>query len=145
MNNKIVVKMVVRDDILIPTFAYDSDAGMDIRAAEAIVVKADGTPHAWETGIRMEIPEGWYAEIVGRSSMGLQGVGTMTGIIDSGYRGEVKVVLYSIDGKEHRISRGAKIAQMLYHERPSVKIDMVHESELSESERGTGGFGSTGK
>ncbi len=95
------------------------------------------------TGIAIAIPKGYVALIWDRSSMGVKGVHRHAGVIDSGYRGEVKVCLHNTTKEPYHIERGDRIAQMLIQEAPNFKQHVVQ--ELDSTNRGDGGFGSTGK
>lgn len=127
----------LRDDAIIPTRAHSCDAGLDLYAAEfdagvaGLVVKL---------GIASEIPPGYCALIVGRSGMAKKGVDVLGGLIDAGYRGEWAVMLAG-DGLV-RVEKGQRVAQAILLPVPSVEV--VVAEELAPSERGEGGFGSTG-
>ena len=123
----------------LPTRAYPGDLGYDLYALKRVILEPL-RPTAVPTGIAVEFPEGWGAFIKDRSSMALKGVHTLAGVIDSGYRGEIRVVMVALRGRVV-IEAGQKIAQMV-----PVKVvewDVV-EGELSDSEREGRGFGSSG-
>ncbi len=121
------------------------DAGYDLCAAEALTL-APGTYALVRTGLFLEIPPGYVGLIKDRSSMALAGIHTMAGVIDSSYRGELKILLLNVKTTNYDIEVGRKIAQMVvvpYHVEP---IEVVERLEnLSPSSRGADGFGSTGK
>lgn len=123
----------------LPNKTHMSDAGIDLFANENVVLYPENTLLV-STGIAMEIPEGYCGIIKDRSSMGAKGVFTLGGVIDSSYRGEIKIIMGTKD--TYVVNRGDKIAQMLLVPVPSVEI--VEVESLSETERGSGGFGSTG-
>ena len=129
----------------LPKYAKEGDAGMDICAAEDITLPA----FCWEaisTGIYMQLPEGYECQIRSRSGLaykhGIQ-VLNSPGTIDSGYRGEVKVILKNNAYAPYDIKKGDRIAQMVFA--PVTTAAITEVAELSDSERGEGGLGSTGK
>jgi len=127
----------------IPQYAHPGDAGMDLKTIESRVLNA-GERYAFPTGICMEMPSGYVALVWDRSGRAVkEGLKTMAGVIDSGYRGEIKVALLNTSTQSITIHAGEKIAQMLIQpiERPVIQ----EVEELSDSSRGVGGFGSTGK
>lgn len=127
-----------------PTYAHINDAGMDLYAA------ADKTLWAYHkaiisTGIALEIPEGYFGMVRPRSGLAVtKGItATSSGVIDSGYRGEIKVLLHNLGMQRYDISIGDRIAQLLIL--PVLHAVLEEASELSQSTRGTGSHGSTGK
>ena len=129
---------------LTPVKAHDDDAGYDLRAAKDCVVLPHN-PIIVSAGFKMEIPVGYEAQIRSRSGMAAKfGVFVLNspGTIDSGYRGDVGVILFKPDGPVYEIKRGDKIAQMVINKLPSVRLEIT--DQLSETKRGKGGFGSTG-
>lgn len=132
----------VHPEAVLPTRAYPNDAGMDIYCLEDVILTpAQGK--VTRTGIALAIPNGYVGMVADRSSMAKRGVKTAGGVIDSGYRGEVHVVLWNISGQEIRINRGERIAQMLILPIATPAVQEV--SALGETARGTQGFGSSGK
>lgn len=133
------------DTATIPTKAHLSDACFDIYAdSEATILpKQSAIVH---TGFATEIPNGWFAAVYPRSSMGCKRhlrLSNSTGVIDSAYRGEWLVSLYNDGDETQIINHGDRIAQFAFLPVPDVWIEEV--DELTDSERGQGGFGSTGK
>ena len=153
---KLKVKRLSKDAIL-PTKNNSSDAGFDLYAAEYATLH-QGKQVLVSTGIAMEIPEGHVGLIWPRSGLSAkEGVDVLAGVIDSGYRGEIKVCLlkeYFINTSEimlgcyggpstsYSINKGDKIAQILIQEVPQFEI--VESTDLSMSDRGSNGFGSSG-
>ena len=125
-----------------PTKGHMNDAGWDLYAFETISIPAGATVLV-STGVAIAIPKEHVALIWDRSSMGVKGVHRHAGVIDSGYRGEVKVCLHNTTKDPYHIERGDRIAQMLIQEAPNFIQHVVH--ELDSTDRGDGGFGSTGK
>jgi dUTP pyrophosphatase len=131
------------ENAILPTRANPTDAGLDLYAAKRQQIFGQGHRALIETGVSVEIPEGHYGRIAPRSSLALNhGVDVMAGVVDASYRGPVGVVL--INHGEHAvdINPGDRIAQLIIE-----KIETpvaVWAEDLDETERGEGGFGSTG-
>lgn len=131
-------------DAVIPSYAHDGDAGMDVRSVEDLTVPARGRALV-HTGLVMLLPPGWEAQVRPRSGLALKsGITVLNtpGTIDSGYRGEVGVILFNSSDADFRVSKGDKIAQIVVA--PAVRAEIVETAEIDETERGSGGFGSTG-
>lgn len=130
----------------LPSYARAGDAGLDLLAAEDVTL-GPGDRYAVPTGIALAIPEGYAGFVHARSGRALrEGLALVNapGLIDSGYRGEVKVIVVNLDpGEKIEIKRAEKIAQLVIQ--PVVQADIEVVDELSGSERGEGGFGSTGR
>ena len=130
----------------LPTYARAGDAGMDLLAAEATELKP-GERVALPTGIAIAIPRGYAGFVQPRSGRALKEgltVANAPGTIDAGYRGEVKVILVNLDPSEPiYIERGEKIAQLVVQR--VERASFMEVDELPASERGEGGFGSTGR
>jgi dUTP pyrophosphatase len=135
----------LRDDAILPSQAYEGDAGLDLAACERLVLRP-GERGIVGTGIAVAIPEGWAGFVLPRSGLAAKHGLTLVnapGLIDAGYRGEVRVILLNTDERERFvIEPGMRIAQLVLVEAASVRLLEV--DELSESERGAGGFGSSG-
>jgi dUTP pyrophosphatase len=134
-------------DLPLPAYAKPGDAGLDLRAREGVVIKAGGGRAIVPCGIRIAIPEGCAGFILPRSGLardhGITCLNT-PGLVDSGYRGEIMVLLVNTDPSEDfEIQRGERIAQLVIQRFEHVEFDVV--DELDESERGHGGFGHTGR
>ncbi len=132
-------------DIPTPSYAHPGDAGLDLYAAKDVVLKPFERTLV-PTGIKVAIPRGYAGFVQPKSGLALnQGLSIVNtpGLIDSGYRGEIGVILINLDPQNIAlISRGQKIAQLVIQE---VKEALVEEVDfLDETERGAGGFGSTG-
>jgi len=133
-------------DARLPSRSYDDDAGFDLYAAEAATVPAGGRASV-RTGIALEIPERHAGLVLPRSGLAAEhGIALVNapGLIDAGYRGEVRVLLLNTDaGEDFEIAVGDRIAQLLV-----VRVeapDVVEVDELATSERGEAGFGSSGR
>jgi dUTP pyrophosphatase len=129
----------------LPTRAHEGDAGLDLRAAEPATI-GPGERAAIGTGIAVEIPAGHAGLVLPRSGLALKhGIALVNapGLIDSGYRGEVRVLLLNTDREhEFELERGDRIAQLLVV--PFAATAPIEVAELSETGRGLGGFGSSG-
>ena len=130
----------------LPTYAYEGDAGLDLRANEDVTL----APHERRlvsTGLAIAIPEGYAGFVQPRSGLALReglSMANTPGLIDSHYRGELKVCAVNLDDERPiTISRGERIAQLVIQRVPVVTL--VEVEELDETDRGAGGFGSTGK
>ncbi len=126
----------------LPSYGHRGDAGLDLFSVVDLVLKRRQV-EAVSTGIKVAIPEGYVGLIWDKSGISLKGVHRLAGVIDSGYRGEVKVVLINLSDAPFRIEKGMKIAQMLIQ--PLSVVNIVETQELDDTSRGEGGFGSTGK
>lgn len=147
MSDKVTVKIRMEDGCadLMPARAHDDDAAFDIKSRVEMTVEP-GAPHLVPTGIHMEFPEGYEAQVRPRSGLALKHAITVLnspGTIDAGYRGEVCVIMLNAGKADFEISRGDRIAQMVINKLP--KVNLIAADTLSESARGAGGFGSTGK
>ena len=129
----------------LPAYATSGAAGMDAVAAEDVTI-APGGRHAVATGFAMAIPEGYEVQVRPRSGLALKhGVTCLNtpGTIDSDYRGEVKVILANLGNEPFIVTRGERIAQLVPAPVQRAVLDEV--DALGETQRGSGGFGSTGR
>lgn len=129
----------------LPSYAYEGDAGLDLRANEDVTL-APYERYAISTGLAVAIPEGYAGFVQPRSGMALKlglSMANTPGLIDSHYRGELKVIAVNLDAKESiHIARGDRIAQLVIQKVPVVRL--VEVESLDETDRGEGGFGSSG-
>lgn len=138
---KILEIQKIHPEAKVPTRAYEHDAGLDLSSVEAYTLQP-GEGKIFKTGIAVAIDPGYVGLIWDRSSMGKKGIKTLGGVIDSGYRGEIGVILWNISSEPREIQGGERIAQLLIQ---SVATPQTREvSSLSSTVRGTGGFGSSG-
>lgn len=132
-------------DLPLPAYQHESDAGLDLHAAESVVL-APGERAVIGTGIAVAVPEGFVGLTAPRSGLAARiGLSTVNapGVIDAGYRGELKLVLVNLDPSQKiEIARGERVAQLLLV--PVVRAEVVEVEELSASDRGDAGLGSTG-
>jgi len=129
----------------LPAYATGQAAGMDVVAAEDVTL-APGARHAVATGFAIAIPEGYEVQVRPRSGLALKhGITCLNtpGTIDSDYRGEVKVILANLGAEPFEVRRGERIAQLV--PAPVLRAAFRETAELDATERGAGGFGSTGQ
>jgi len=130
----------------LPEYAHgpDEDAGMDLRSLEDIVLEP-GRPRAVGTGLAIELPAGYEAQLRPRSGMALRHSVTLPNApatIDPGYRGEIKVILLNLGHQNYEVRRGDRIAQLVVARYEQIEWE---EAQLNDSARGSGGFGSSGR
>ena len=131
-------------DLPLPNYATAGAAGMDAVSAEDFTLEP-GARHAVATGLSLAIPEGFEIQVRPRSGLALKHgitVPNTPGTIDSDYRGELKVILINHGSEPFSIARGDRVAQLVLA--PVVQAAWNEVSELDDTDRGTGGFGSTG-
>ena len=130
-------------DAKLPAYSHYDDAGFDLFTPENIIIKK-GERIGVPTGIAMEIPEGYVGLIWDKSGLAIKnGMKTLGGVIDSTYRGEVLVGMINLSEGDYTFEKGHKVAQMIIQKKEFVDFEEV--AELSDTVRGEGGFGSTGK
>jgi dUTP pyrophosphatase len=134
-------------DLPLPSYAHEGDAGADLVAAEDVELAARGGRAKVRTGVAMELPDGYCAMVLPRSGLAANhGVTCLNapGLIDSGYRGEIQVVLVNTDPKTaYSVRRGDRIAQLVVVE--AAQVSFVAASALGSSARAEGGFGHSGR
>ncbi len=141
-----VLRLPGNEDLPLPAYQSEGAAGMDLTAAvTAELIIAPGQIRMVPTGLRLSIPEGYEGQVRPRSGLALKhGIGVLNspGTVDSDYRGEVGIILFNAGEDSFSVKRGDRIAQLVFvkHE----KAQLIEVDYLDESERGEGGFGSTG-
>jgi dUTP pyrophosphatase len=134
----------IHTDAVLPAYAHPSDAGMDVRSVEELAI-APGKRALVRTGLVMMLPQLYEAQVRPRSGLALKhGITVLNtpGTIDSGYRGEVGVVLINLGQEEFKVAKGDKIAQLVIA--PVTQPEIAEAFDVDETDRGEGGFGSTG-
>ena len=136
----------LRDDAVLPAYAHGptEDAGLDLRSVERAMLEP-GKPHLVATGLSIEVPPGYEAQIRPRSGLAAKYAITLPNspaTIDPGYRGEIRVILLNLGREPYEIHPGDRIAQMVIARYEAIEWE---EGELNESRRGEGGFGSSGR
>ena len=136
-----IVKL--HEDMTTPHYAHEGDAGIDLRSAEEVVIPA-GDTRIVPAGIKMAIPNGYVGLVWHKSGYAAKhSITAMAGVIDSGYRGEIKVVMKNLGKEDFEIKKDMKIAQILIQ--PVTRANLTIKESLEETTRNEGGFGSTGK
>jgi dUTP pyrophosphatase len=130
-------------DVPLPTYAYIGDAAFDLLSREEVIIEP-GERKAVATGLAMEVPVGYVGLIWDKSGLAIKnGLKTLGGVVDSGYRGEVLVGILNASAVVYTFKKGEKVAQMIIQKTEEVEI--VEVDDLEESARGDRGFGSSGK
>jgi len=138
---KVQIKRLHNDAIL-PNYAHPGDVGMDLYSLEDCTL-LPGKVHIFKMGFALEFPVGYAGIVKDKSSMGAKGITTVGGVYDAGYRGEYNVGLLNNTNTPFDIAKGQKIAQLILF--PVAIATLEEVDELSDTSRGTGAFGSTGK
>ena len=134
----------LQPEAVLPKYATQDDAGMDLFAIEDVEIMPMERKQIG-TGIALEIPAGHVGLIWDKSGLSHKfGIKTLGGVIDSGYRGEIKVGVINLGTEKYIFEKGHKIAQMIIQKKETLEIEEVNELDLN-TERGEGAFGSTGK
>ncbi|WP_343101041.1 dUTP diphosphatase [Romboutsia sp. MSSM.1001216sp_RTP31141st1_G3_RTP31141_220114] len=134
----------LHDDAIIPNFAHKGDAGMDLYSIEEVVIPASES-RLIKTGISIALPKNTEAQVRPRSGLAFKHSVTVLntpGTIDEGYRGEIGVILINHGKEDFTVNKNMKIAQMVV--KPIYDINILEVNDLDDTERGNGGFGSTG-
>ena len=141
-SRKIKIKKI-HPEAIIPRYAYHSDAGSDLFTVESLELEP-GERKSVPLGLAIEIPDGYVGLIWDKSGLSHKyGIKTFGGVIDAGYRGEIHIGVINLSDKFFSFEKGHKIGQLLIQKVEQVKFEEV--DELTDSSRGAGGFGSTGK
>lgn len=132
----------LKDDVVLPKYAHPGDVGMDVYSMEEKTL-APMEHYIFFSGFAMEFPDGYAAIVKDKSSISKSGLHTMGGVYDAGFRGEYNIHLVNLSDKAYTVEKGDKIAQIIIY--PVAICDLEEVDELSDSSRGEGAFGSTGK
>lgn len=135
------IKAVIDPGAILPTRAHKDDAGLDLYATKDAVIFRDGS-EIFDTGVHVAIPEGYVGFLKSKSGLNINNGLQSAGVIDSGYTGSIRVKLYNHSHKMVRIKRGQKISQLVILPIITPELEIV--DELEATERGDGGFGSSG-
>ena len=137
------MKIVLDDGAFAPVRGHGADAGLDLKTREDVTIPAGGSA-SFDTGVHFEIPVGSFGKIESKSGLNVNGsVVSCGGVIDAGYTGSVVVKLYNLGNEPHEFKRGDKIAQIVFQ--PCYYPVLEIADTLEDTERGSDGFGSTGK
>lgn len=135
----------LNDNAVVPTYGSLSAAGADLYSCEGEITISPGKTRLVHTGLAMQIPEGYVGLIYARSGIATKrglAPANKVGVIDSDYRGEIMVALHNHSDEDAVIAEGERIAQIVIT--PYLSVDFIEVDALDDTERGTGGFGSTG-
>jgi len=133
----------INPDAVLPKYAKTGDAGLDLCSTEDYIL-VPGEKKIFGTGLQFEIPSGYFGSMRDRSGLAAKhAIHTLAGVIDSGYRGEVGIVLVNLGKSEFKINKGDRIAQLVIQSYADCNV--VEVNELNETSRGEDGFGSTGR
>lgn len=147
MNLPKMVDLKVKTEEFLPDYKTEMSAGIDLNCfnEEDIIIKPKQTVKI-PTGLKVEIPEGFFGAIYPRSSTGIKKhlmLSNTVGIIDSDYRGEIKLFVYNYGDSDVVVKKGDRLAQMIIQ--PYLRVKVTKVDQLSQTKRGEGGFGSTGR
>ena len=137
-----VMKIKLDKNAYMPTRAHETDAGLDMYATETKTIPAKGS-EVFDTGVHVELPRGTVGMLKSKSGLNVNHGLTSEGVIDVGYTGSIRVKLYNNHDTDYTVNRGDKISQLVIMPILTPQLEVVE--DLEETERGTGGFGSTGK
>ena len=141
-----IIKTIADDELFLPKRAHHDDAGFDLRCTESFILRS-GECIVMPAGIKVEIPYGYFGKIESRSGLFIKGV-LAQGVVDAGFRGPVKVIMWNLSDNDISFEYGDRIAQMVIL--PLADLTMLGDvsfqsvNELNESSRGASGYGSTG-
>ena len=135
---------IVLENIEIPSYANADDAGVDLYSKEDVVIPAGAKGFLVKTGIRVELEKGYELQIRPKSGNSIKTpIRVILGTVDSGYRGEIAVILDNLANEDFKLSKDKAVAQAVLNYVPKIKFKIVE--ELSNTDRGQGGFGSSGR
>lgn len=138
------VKIILEDNAIMPSYAKEGDAGMDLFCKEDVLIKAKSYSNLIRTGVKIELPEDCEMQVRPKSGVSLNStLRVVLGTVDSGYRGEIGIIVDNIGEEDITVKRGKAIAQGVINKLPTVTL--IKTDKLSDSERGNGGFGSSGR
>lgn len=137
------MKIKLDPGVTMPTRGHMEDAGLDLYSRDKMIWIAAHEQKLIDTVVHIELPQGYYGMVTGRSSMNKEGILCITGIIDRGYTGSIGVILHNLNDYPVQILSGQRIAQLIIQPYFIPELELV--SFLDDTERGDGGFGSTGR
>jgi dUTP pyrophosphatase len=136
------IKIKLDEGAKMPTRAHITDAGLDLYARETQIISAKESAK-FDTGVHIEIPVGYVGMLKSKSGLNVNHGITSEGVIDAGYTGSITAKLYNNSGYDYKVNAGDKITQLVIM--PIITPELEEVETLEETERGSGGFGSTGK
>jgi len=132
----------LKPEAKLPSYAHPGDAGLDLYSLEDAEIPPGGFYHFYN-GFALEFPEGFAAIVKDKGGLGKAGLHALGGVFDAGFRGEYNVFLVNLSDKPYKFEKGDKVAQLVIF--PVAHAKFVETETLSDSSRGTGQFGSTGR
>ena len=133
---------MLEQDAFLPVKAHNTDAGFDIRSRESVLIPSHGD-YIFNTGVHIDIPDGYVGFLKSRSGLNVQDGITSEGVIDAGYIGPIIVKLYNNSSFNHKVNVGDKITQLVILPIPEVELEQV--GTLRQTDRGENGIGSSGR
>ena len=137
-----IFKFKLDPDAKSPTKAHASDAGFDLYSREDAVIKARSS-HAFDTGVHIEIPDGYVGFLKSKSGLNVKHSITSDGVIDAGYTGPIVVKLYNHSDVDYEVKKGDKVSQIVFL--PIPEVVLIEGDFSNDTERGADGFGSSGR
>lgn len=135
------IKVMLEPTAYMPEKAHSADAGFDLRSRDSVLIPAHGDV-TFDTGVHIEIPEGYVGFLKSKSGLNVKHGLTGTGVIDSGYTGPIVVKLYNNSSFNYKVGLGDKLIQLVILPIPEIELEQVN--SLDVTERGSNGFGSSG-
>ena len=136
------MKIVLDEGAKMPTRGHDADAGLDLYARETQIIRAGGKV-SFDTGVHIELPTNTVGQLESKSGLFRYHGIFCTGTIDEGYTGSIVATLYNLGDTDFTVEAGQKITQLVIY--PIIKPELEQVEKLEHTERGNGGFGSTGR
>lgn len=136
------MKIILDKGAVMPTRAHETDAGLDLYARERKPIRAGGSA-IFDTRVHIELPPGTVGMIKSKSGLNVKHGLISEGVIDVGYTGSIRVKLYNLSDRDYIVEKGDKISQLVIMPILTPELELV--DELNSTERGNGGFGSTGR
>lgn len=137
------MKFVLDEGAYMPEKAHQADAGYDLRTPKRVVIHRHDSAKI-DVGVHIDIPNGWYGKLESKSGLNAKHhVVCLGGVIDSGYTGSIKVILYNLGEQDYIFEKGDKIVQLIFM--PCGSFSLTHVDELEDTDRGNNGFGSSGR
>jgi dUTP pyrophosphatase len=135
---------IILNNVELPSYANADDSGVDLYSKEDVVIPAGAKGFLVKTGIRVELEKGYELQIRPKSGNSIKTpIRVILGTVDSGYRGEIAVILDNLGNEDFKLSKDKAVAQAVLNYVPKIKFKIVE--ELSNTDRGQGGFGSSGR
>lgn len=137
------MKVKLDEGAFMPCQGHKGDAGYDLRTMIPFFVPSKGCATV-DTGVHIEIPRGYYGKLESKSGLNVKGsIVSLGGVVDSGYTGSIKVKLYNMGDRDYCFGVGDKIVQIVFM--PCLDVDFIETDSFEDTERGSDGFGSTGR